>query len=75
MLRKILEAFKISFILAIKIEANVLLTRSRLNRKIRAYTARIITLAEQHFIRLRILNTFLKLESELDIELHLHNQF
>ena len=49
-LRKILEAFKILFILVIKIEANVLLTRSRLNRKTRDYTARIMTLAEQYSV-------------------------
>ena len=58
-----------------KIEANILLTRSRLNKKIRDYTARIMTLAEQHSIKLRILSTFSESESELDIELDLSSKF
>ena len=43
---KILKAFKILFILAIKIEANVLSIKSRLNKKTRNYITRIITLTE-----------------------------
>ena len=66
---------KILLILVIKIEANVLSTRSRLNKKIRDYVAKIITLAEQQSIRLRTLSTFLKLESDCDIKLDLSNKF
>ena len=58
-----------------KIEANILLTRLRLNRKIRDYIARIMTLAEQYSIRLRISSTFSKSESELNIKLDLHSKF
>ena len=36
-IRKILKAFKTLSTLVIKIEANILLTRSRLNKKIRDY--------------------------------------
>ena len=45
------------------IEVNILSIISRLNRKTRVYTAEIITFTE------RILNTFLKLELELNIKL------
>ena len=58
-----------------KIEANILLIRLRLNRKIRDYVVKIITLAEQHSVRLKISSTFLKSESELNIELDLHSKF
>ena len=58
-----------------KIEANILLTRSRLNKKTRDYIARIMTLAEQHSVRLRILSTFSKLELECNIELDLSDKF
>ena len=58
-----------------KIEANVLLIRSRLNRKTRDYRARIMTLAEQYSVRLRIFNTFSKSELELDIKLDLSSKF
>ena len=55
-----------------KIEANILSTRSRLNKKITDYTVRIMTLAEQYFVRLRI---FLESELEYDIELDLSSKF
>ena len=58
-----------------KIKVNILSIRSRLNKKIRVYIARIITLAEQHSVRLRISSTFSKSELELNIELNLHNKF
>ena len=34
-----------------------------------------MTLTEQHFVKLRILSTFLELELELDIELDLYSKF
>ena len=58
-----------------KIEVNVFSIRTRLNEKIKDYIARIITLAEQYSVKLRILSTFLKSESELNIELNLHSKF
>ena len=58
-----------------KIEGNISSIRSRLNRKIRDYIAKIITSAEQYFVKLRILRIFLKLKLELDIELDLHSKF
>ena len=58
-----------------EIKANILSTRSRLNKKIRDYTARIITLAEQYSVKSRMLYTFSKLELELDIELDLSSKF
>ena len=57
-LRKILEAFKTLSISVMKIEANILLTRVRLNKKIRDYRVKIMTLEEQHSVKLRILSTF-----------------
>ena len=59
----------------IKIEANILLTRSRLNKKIRDYAARIMTLAEQYSVKLRISSMFSELELECDIELDLSSKF
>ena len=58
-----------------KIEANLLLIRLRLNRKTRDYISKIITLAEQYFVKLKISSTFLKSKSELDIKLNLYNKF
>ena len=58
-----------------KIEANILSIKLRLNRKIRGFAARIMTLAEQHFVRLRTSSTFSELELELDIELDLYSKF
>ena len=52
MLRKILEAFKTLLTSVMKIKANILSTRLRLNKKTRLYAARVMTLAEQHSIRL-----------------------
>ena len=74
MLRKNLEAFKTLSILAIKIEANILFTRSRLNKKIRDYIVKIMTLAEQYLIRLRTSSTFSESESKLNIEFNLHSK-
>ena len=75
MLRKILEAFKTLSISVMKIEANILLIKLRLNKKIRDYTARIMILAEQHSIRLRTLSTFSRSESEYNIVLNLSSKF
>ena len=58
-----------------KIEVNISSTRSRLNKKIRDYTTRIMTLAEQHSVRLRTSSTFLESESEYNIELDLSSKF
>ena len=75
MLRKILEAFKTLSTSVIKIETNISSTRSRSNKKTRLYTARVITLAKQHFIRLQTLSTFSESGPELDIKLDLYSKF
>ena len=58
-----------------KIKVNILSIRSRLNKKIRVYITRIMTLTEQHSVRLRTSSTFSELELELNIELDLYNKF
>src|SRR5207247_601742 len=53
-LRKILEAFKTSFYMAMKLEAAIISSRSRFNRICKNYALRIMQIPKNHSIRFRI---------------------
>ena len=74
-LRKILGAFKISSSAAIEIEARVKSITAQLNYKTRAYASRVMTLAENHPIRLQTPITFPGPGTGLDLELDLEGTY
>ena len=74
-LRKILGAFKTSPSAAMEIEARVKSTTAQLNYKTRVYASRVMTLAENHLIRLQTPITFPGPGTRLDLELDLRGTY
>ena len=72
-LRKILEAFKNSFSIAIKLEAAIALLKVKFNRICKNYTLRIMQISKNYLIRLRVSSSFppYNNEAELDWEKYL----
>jgi hypothetical protein len=72
-LRKILEAFKISFYMTMKLEAAIISSKARFNRICKNYALRIMQILKNHSIRLRVSASFSSYnnEAELDWEKYL----
>src|SRR5947199_295980 len=72
-LKKILEAFKISLYMTMKLEAAIISSRARFNRLCKNYALRIMQIPKNHPIRLRISASYSSYnnENELDWEKYL----
>ena len=57
-LRKILEAFKTSFYMAMKLEAAIISSKARFDRICKNYALRIMQISKNHSIRLRVSTSF-----------------
>src|SRR6266487_528415 len=72
-LRKILEVFKISFYMTMKLKAAIISSRARFNRICKNYALRIMQILKNHSIRLRVSASYSSYnnEAELDWEKYL----
>ncbi len=72
-LRKILEAFKISFYMTMQLKAAIISSRARFNRLCKNYALRIMQILKNHSIRLRVSASYSSYnnEAELDWEKYL----
>src|SRR5204863_7860348 len=67
-LRKILEAFKISFYMTMKLKAAIIFSRARFNRLCKNYALRIMQISKNHSIRLKISASFSSYNNEADLD-------
>src|SRR5437773_3143026 len=66
-LRKILEAFKISSYMAMKLEAAIISLKARFDRICRNYALRIMQIPKNHSIRLRVSASYSSYNNEAEL--------
>src|SRR5207247_9885916 len=67
-LRKILEAFKTSPYMTMKLEAAIISSRARFNRLCKNYALRIMQIPKNHSIRLRISASYSSYNNEAELD-------
>ena len=67
-MKRILEAFKISSYLAIKLEAALSSSRVRFNRICKNYALRILQISKNHPLRMRVSTSYSLYSSEIELD-------
>ena len=67
-LKKILEAFKTSSYMIMKLEAAIISFRSRFNRIWKNYILRIMQISKNHSIRLRVSASYSSYNNEVELD-------
>src|SRR6266496_4169744 len=67
-LKKILEVFKISFYMTMKLEAAIISSKARFDRICKNYALRIMQISKNHPIRLRVSTSFSSYNNEAELD-------